>query len=147
MDDAQPGFERSFLTELSTAGRKLRTLFDRLVRQRGLTLSRARALLHLSRCPAINQTELASLLEVEGPTVVRLLDGMEKNGLIERSAIDGDRRAKQISLTPAAQHQVEEIEEISGEIGRDVLREIDPAELEIAIRVLRQMIRNMEPAS
>lgn len=147
MNNAQPGFERSFLTELSTASRKLRTLFDGLVRQRDLTLSRARALLHLSRCPAINQTELANLLEVEGPTVVRLLDGMEKNGLIERSAIDGDRRAKQISLTPVARHQVEEIEEISGQIGRDVLREIDPTELEIAIRVLRQMIRNMEPAS
>jgi MarR family transcriptional regulator for hemolysin len=147
MDSHEHAFQRSFLTELSTAGRKLRTLFDGLVRQRGLTLARARALLHLSRSRGMSQTELASLMDVEGPTIVRLLDGMEKNGLVARSASDGDRRVKQITLPPTARRQVEEIEEIASQIEQGVLRGIDPAEVEVAIRVLRQMIRNMEPAS
>lgn len=147
MNFIEPASQRSFLTELSTAGRKLRTLFDGLVRQRGLTLSRARALLHLSRSTGMSQTELASLMEVEGPTIVRLLDGMEKNGLIARSVTDGDRRVKQITVPPTARHQVDDIEEIATQIEQNVLRGVDAADVDVAIRVLRQMIRNMEPAS
>ncbi len=66
-----------FLEELSVTSRKLRTLFDAQVRARGLTLARARTLIHLSRKDGMTQTELAEILEVEGPTLVRLLDGLE----------------------------------------------------------------------
>jgi len=133
-----------FAMELSTAGRKMRTVFDALVRERGLTLSRARALLLLSRHPAMNQTELASALEIEKPTVVRLLDGLEKQGLIARSAVDGDRRAKQLTLTRAASEQVEELEAIGEHLRSTMLRGIDEADLAVAADVLRRLIRNIE---
>ncbi len=138
--------ETTFITELSNASRKMRTAFDAVVRKRGLTLARAGALFHLSRNPDVNQTQLASILELEKPTVVRLLDGMEKHGQIERKAMDGDRRAKQIALTPFAQRQVEEIEEISGTISRQMLRGVNDNDLEVAVRVLRQVVRNLETA-
>ena len=87
------------LEELSRAGRKMRALFDARVRARGVTLSRARTLLILRRTPRLNQRELAEELDIETPTLVRLLDGMEKQGFIERRHVEGDRRAMLVRLT------------------------------------------------
>ncbi|MFC7555079.1 MarR family winged helix-turn-helix transcriptional regulator [Pseudoroseomonas wenyumeiae] len=80
MQQPQSALRAGFLTELSVTGRKMRTLFDGLVRQQGLNLSRARLLLQLARNEAITQSELAARLELEHPTIVRLLDGLEKQG-------------------------------------------------------------------
>jgi MarR family transcriptional regulator for hemolysin len=133
-----------FLTELSNAARKTRTLFDLHLRRRGLTLARTRALLHLSRHPVGNQTELASVLEIENPTVVRLIDGMESQGLIQRSVRDGDRRAKDISLTDSGRRHVDEIDKISAGLSSALLWNIDDDELATAADVLRRIVRNIE---
>ncbi|MEN2977969.1 MarR family transcriptional regulator [Tistrella bauzanensis] len=135
-----------FATELSTAGRRMRTVFDGLVRKRGLTLSRARALLLLQNQRAMNQTELAGLLEIEGPTVVRLLDGLEKQGLITRSTSGHDRRVKQIKLTDAARAQVAEVEAIVETVRAAMLNDIEDAELDAAMRVLSRVIHNLDTA-
>ncbi|WP_019171083.1 MarR family winged helix-turn-helix transcriptional regulator [Pseudaminobacter salicylatoxidans] len=82
----------AFVDELSKASRKLRTLFDARVRTHGLTLSRARLLMHLVKADGATQAELADALEVEQPSLVGLVDALEKMGHIERRAIDGDRR-------------------------------------------------------
>lgn len=139
-----PELRAEFATELSTASRRMRTLFDGLVRERGLTLSRARALLYLSRHPDVNQTELAALLEIEHPTVVRLLDGLEKQGLIQRNAVEGDRRAKRITLTAAAHAQVDEIDGIIADLRGVMLHGIGRDQLHTAIEVLRQAGRNID---
>ena len=46
----------TFVDELSKANRKLRTLFDARVRTYGLTLSRARLLMHLAHADGATQT-------------------------------------------------------------------------------------------
>lgn len=132
-----------FTVELATTSRKVRTLFDGMVRERGLTLSRARALLHLSRHAPINQTELAAVLEIEGSSVVRLLDGLEEQGLVERNAVEGDRRAKQVSLTEAASAQVGELQQVLDALRGQALRGVDRQELEVALGVLRKVAGNV----
>src|SRR4051812_25393333 len=85
-----------FADELSKVSRKMRTLFDSRVKTIGLTLARARMLMLLAKKEGMTQTELADALEVETPTLVRLLDGLEKQEMIERRPVQGDRRANQI---------------------------------------------------
>ncbi len=133
-----------FLTTLSLAGRKMRTLFDGLVRKRGLTLSRARLLLHLSNSGQVNQTELASVLELEHPTVVRLLDRLEALKLIERHAVENDRRAKQVRLTDKARPYLNEIAQVSDQMRNALLVNVNEEDLAITCRVLTQVIHNIE---
>jgi MarR family transcriptional regulator for hemolysin len=47
------------------------------------------------------QLELARSLGIEGPTLTRHLDGMERAGLVERRRDPSDRRAVQVELTEA----------------------------------------------
>lgn len=142
MDD--PYF--TFATDLSTAARKMRNVFDAYVRQHGLTLSRARAILHLSRPRSWNQSELAEVMDLEQPSVVRLLDGLEKQGLIRRVSVEGDKRVKQIELTDLAATHVREIEDITNSVRTALLAGIDPKALAVASDVLREFLRNAETA-
>jgi MarR family transcriptional regulator for hemolysin len=125
----------------------MRTLFDARVRAEGLTLPRARALMLLGKKDCMTQTELADALEIEGPTLVPLLDSLEKQGLIERQPVDGDRRAKQIALTPAGQEQAAYVNGLVKEFRSDVLKDVGEDDLKVAIRVFHAMTRNMEAAN
>ena len=51
----------------------------------------------------VRQKELATALSIEGPSLVRLLDNLERRGFIERREDETDRRARGIYLrAPAA---------------------------------------------
>lgn len=132
-----------FLEELSITSRKLRTLFDARVRAHGLTLARARTLIHLSKKDVMTQTELAVILEVEGPTLVRLLDGLERQGLTERRPVDGDRRAKHIALTEAGRRLAAEVTGLGNELREEVLAEVSEAELVSATRVFQAIAQKI----
>lgn len=147
MDFQGTPVRESFLTELSIAGRKMRTMFDALVRERGLTLPRARLLLHLASGRTVIQSELATLLELEPPTLVRLLDGLERQGLVRRLSVEGDRRAKQVVLTEEAAEQVAELERIIAQMRRILLRDIPDADIVAAAGVLDRLIHNIERQS
>jgi len=136
--------EAAFTMGLSTAARKMRNLFDSRVRERGLTLARARVLLLLAEQRDWNQRELADALEIEHPSVVRLLDGLEKQQLIYRAAVEGDRRAKRIELTEEAQAQVKQLQEITQAIRAELLQKIDQKSLETALTVLQEISQTVE---
>ena len=138
-----PELQAAFTAELASANRKLRALVDERARDMGLTLSRARLLMQLAKADGPIQSDLADLLDIEQPTLVRLLDGLERTGMIERRAAPGDRRARRVFLTSAARAQAEDILAFLTELRADVLDGVDREELEIALRVLSRMSRNI----
>jgi len=137
----------TFSEELWKVSRKMRTLFDARVRAEGLTLARARALIILGKKDCMTQTELADALEIEGPTLVPLLDGLERQGLIKRQPVDGDRRAKQIALTATGEEQATYVNGLVKDFRSDVLKDISEDDLKVAIHVFHAMARNLESAS
>jgi MarR family transcriptional regulator for hemolysin len=141
MDSAE--LEAAFTAELASANRKLRALVDARARDMGLTLSRARLLMQLAKADGPIQSDLAGLLDIEQPTLVRLLDGLERTGMIERRAAEGDRRARQVFLTPAARAQAEDILAFLAELRADILDGISRDELEVALRVLTRLSKNI----
>ncbi|HEV7260683.1 MAG TPA: MarR family transcriptional regulator [Bosea sp. (in: a-proteobacteria)] len=140
---ALPDLQADFTFELAAVNRKLRTLVDERAREMGLTLSRARLLMQLGRADGPTQSDLAGLLDIEQPTLVRLLDGLERKGMIERRAVEGDRRARRVFLTETARAQAEDILKFLAELRADILQGIAPAELETALDVLRRTSRNI----
>lgn len=137
----------AFADELAKASRKLRTLFDARVRTHGLTLSRARLLMHLANTEGATQTELADALEIEQPSIVGLLDALEKMGFIERRAVEGDRRARAIYLTDAARSEAGQILGFACELRKQVLKGVEEKDLKIATRVLMQVTQNIGDAA
>ena len=74
-------------------GRLFRKRLDVFSRPAGITGAQVRVLLNIRRHPGINQSTLASLLEVEPITAGRMIDRMVAADLVERRADPTDRRS------------------------------------------------------
>lgn len=133
-----------FFDELTRANRRLRAMFDARAKGQGLTLSRARALMRLAEKDGVAQSELAETLGIEQPSLVSLLDGLEKVGFVERRVDPEDRRSRRIFLTPAAQASAADILAFTNRLRAQVLAGVDPDDLVAAIRVLALANANIE---
>ncbi len=90
---------------LSDVARLMRTVFDRRVRELGLTRAQWLVLTRLYRRPGASQTELADMLEVDRASAGRMIDRMEKGGWVERRTDPGDRRIRRLHLTAGARRK------------------------------------------
>jgi MarR family transcriptional regulator for hemolysin len=133
----------TLLPQLGVVTRKMRTLFDGRIKKQGFTLSRARLLFTLAKQEGLTQKELAQMLAVEQPSMVTLIDAMERIGFIRRVPIEGDRRSKGIFLTDIAREKTAKLIKSTNEYNDIVLAGIDDADLETVQRVLQRMFDNI----
>ncbi len=93
-------------------------------------------LVDLARCVTpVRQEDLADSIGVEGSTLVRLIDALDRAGLVERQT-DGDRRVRFLHLTPRGQALVEQVNAVTEEIRGHVLASVTDEELEAALSVI-----------
>jgi DNA-binding MarR family transcriptional regulator len=117
---------RNFGFILNDVARLMRTTFDRRVRALGFTRSQWWVLNHLFRNDGVTQSELAEMLEVERPTLGRLLDRMEAKGWVRREEHASDRRAKRVYLTEEVQPAIKSMRAAAAELRRDALVGLAP---------------------
>ena len=91
---AEHDIEKSFMYWAGLASRMFSVYFNNELSGTGLTYRQAQVLICLDVLGDLAQTELAAQLEIEPPTLVRILDRMEKAGLIRRLPSPKDRRKK-----------------------------------------------------
>lgn len=139
--------KEQLLDEMSSFNRKLRTFFDARVGEQGLTLTRARVLFVLSRRGSLTQKQLAEELEIETPTLVRVLDGMEKQNLIERRAEEGDRRAKRIHMTPDGELTAASVNASAEDLRKLITADISSEDIATSLNVVRSLITNIQALS
>ncbi len=137
--------EERFAQALSRVSRGWRALLDARLRDSSCTQARWFTLLQLSRAESgMTQRELADRVGVESPTIGRLLDALERQGLIARLPVDGDRRANHVRLTKAAQPQLEEIDRTVRGVRRELLAGIPSRDLDTCLSVLQTIGERLE---
>ena len=72
----------------------------------GLSLARTRALKALASRDPMRMNELSAALGVVPRTVTALVDGLEREGLVERTADPADRRATLVRITEVGRKQL-----------------------------------------
>jgi MarR family transcriptional regulator for hemolysin len=87
---------------------------------------------------------LAGLLGIEGPSLLRLVDLLERDGLLVRRADPTDRRAKLIRLTARGRDLAARAEEVLSGVRRRLLNGIAEPEVEIALAVMRSVERGLD---
>jgi MarR family transcriptional regulator, transcriptional regulator for hemolysin len=86
-------------TRLAVAGRLLRTQADAELSHLGVGAQSLGTLLRLAEDDGLTQAELSRRQRVEAPTMCRMIDRLERDGLVERRADPADRRATRVSLS------------------------------------------------
>jgi MarR family transcriptional regulator for hemolysin len=110
---------------------------DRRLRPLGLTRVQWQALLWLSRGGGtLVQRELSGCLDIGAPATVALVDRMERDGLVARSAVPGDRRRNAVLLTPRARRLLKTIEATAGQLRREVVSGLSRDEVETLCALL-----------
>lgn len=90
------------------------------------------------------QKELASALAIEGPTLVKLLDSLERLNWIERRVAPTDRRAKTIWLIDSALPQIREADAKLGMVRHAIASVLDETERDEFIRLMTKVKMNLE---
>jgi len=137
--------QHRFGMQLAQMSRGWRAELDRRLAGLGLSQARWLVLLHLARFEeAPTQRELAQSVGVEGPTLARLLDSLEGQGLVQRQAVLEDRRAKRILLCDSAKPLIDQIETIANQLRVELFTGVDEAELQVCMRVHAKILANLE---
>jgi MarR family transcriptional regulator for hemolysin len=130
---------------VSRIARRLRQAVDAELGAYGLTEATWRPLAYVGRLGAgVRQKELATALGIEGPSLVRLLDNLERRGLIERREDETDRRARGIHLTPAGRELAIRVAKLGSEIQRRVLAGVGLADLDVCHRIFDSVERQLD---
>jgi DNA-binding MarR family transcriptional regulator len=101
---------RTWIRFLATHSAITRELEARLMGSHGLTLSDYDVLVQLARAPErrLRNIDLAKAVVLTRSGVTRLVDGLEKDGLVARSSCPSDKRGTFVSLTDLGFHRLRE---------------------------------------
>lgn len=135
---------RNFGFLVNDVARLLRTAYDRRVKSLGLTRSQWWVVTHLFRANGVTQSELAEMLEIEKPTLGRLLDRLEAKGWVRREHDARDRRAWRVHLTDAVEPAMHNMREIAADLRRDALTGLSAAERERFVDTLLAIKSNLQ---
>ncbi|HZK90855.1 MAG TPA: MarR family transcriptional regulator [Stellaceae bacterium] len=133
---------------LHAVARLIRRRFERSVRQAGLPITRLQAslMLYVARNPGVSQTAAASDLDVEPIALVRMLDRLAEERLVERRAHPTDRRVRTLWLTPLAWPVVDRILAINLVVREEACAGLTPAARAMLMGALDHMKNNLAAA-
>jgi DNA-binding MarR family transcriptional regulator len=109
-------------------GRLFRKRFDVAARQLGVTGPQWRMLAAIHRTPGTNQCALATWLEVEAITAGRMIDRLEKLGLVTRKDDPADRRRWRLFLTAESEQLMDRLGDCATDVFEDAFAGFSQAE-------------------
>ena len=134
--------EASFGRRILPLSRRWRRAADRALADCGVSNAAGWALLHAGRLgDDVRQAELVAELDMQGASVVRVLDQLEAAALLTRAPDPADRRTNIVRLTDAGRALVDRIEEALAALRRDLTEGVPDSALAVADGVL-QLIDN-----
>ena len=103
-------------------------------------------MLYIARNTGVSQTAAATDLDIEPIAVVRMLDRLAEEGLVERRAHPTDRRIRTLWLTPLAWPVVDRILEINLVVREEACAGLTPAARDMLMGALDHMKHNLDAA-
>ncbi len=94
----------------------------------------------------LSQKALAEHAGIEPATLVRMIDALEAQGLVERCASQDDRRINLVKLCPPAGPLIEQMDAIDAALSRELLRDYAAEDLDPLVQLLRALRSRLDQA-
>ena len=121
-----------------------KTLDGELRKRCGLSSGQWKVIGALALHDGLSQKDLAEMVFVEGPTLVPILDRMEKEGFVQRRVDQQDRRNNLVFLTEKSEQLINSIIDCVLHVRKIITKDIPAEELEITKNVLRKITQNSD---
>lgn len=112
-----------------------------------MTIEQFKVMVVLWKEKSSTQQNIADFVGKDKTSVTRLIAGLEKRSLIQRVTDETDKRCNLVTLTPQGIALEKPTMEVLTEANQLIHHNIDPHELAITLRVLKQMCLNFNPIS
>ncbi len=117
--------------------------FEQHAASLGLTLPQCRTLIRLADNEGVSQVKLAELTDLDPMALVRILDRMEAEGLLERRSDPRDRRVRCLYLTSNGKPLLEDIRRLMDLTWADAFSGISKDKREMVAMVLDRVQGNL----
>jgi MarR family transcriptional regulator, transcriptional regulator for hemolysin len=122
--------------------------YERTIQQElasaGITHRQCQVLCWLAHDGPLSQVELAERMSIEPPTLVRVLDRMERDGLLIRETSEHDRRVKTVRVLPKAKPVWKKIVQCAERVRGQASRGLTVAQRETLKKLLEIVQSNLE---
>jgi MarR family transcriptional regulator, transcriptional regulator for hemolysin len=109
----------------------------------GVTIGQWKVIVMLVKQNGLTQKETADKLGLEGPTLIPIIDKMEKEGLVIRKVDPSDRRNNRIYRTEKADALWDRMMECTSKIRQVALKDISEEDINIMRKVLDKIWHNL----
>lgn len=130
----------AFITNQS--GKIFSEALEKDLRPYGITRSQWIALYFLHETPKITQKQLAEKMSIKEPSIVRLTQRLESEGLLNRIQDENDKRNKQLQLTKKGNEKCLALLPVAENFKNHTVKGISEKDLETVVKVLNQMVEN-----
>ncbi len=134
----------SFITGVANTAiaRRLQKKFNQA--EISLTIEQWSVLYHLWKADGISQQDLCKASFRDRPSITRLVDNLEKAGLVKRVADKEDRRKNMIHLTEKAKKMEGLCYQLAEETVEEAVKGVSYQQLETAKQVLKLVYENLK---
>ena len=108
-----------------------------------LTIEKWSVLYHLWKQDGASQQELCNATFRDKPSITRLIDNLEKSGLVKRVSDEKDRRINKVHLTAIAQKLQEQTMQIAEETLNEALEGVPADQVNLCKEVLQKVYDNL----
>lgn len=137
--------QQDFALALHDTARAWRHALDRRLKGLGLSQASWMSIAYLAKASEpLTQTELAHCLSVEQPTVVAMLDRLQRAGLVRREVDPHDRRMRRVHLTSAGAEVYAEVRRVARTFRQEKLQDLDVEMLRRMTELLQQLQQRLE---
>jgi DNA-binding MarR family transcriptional regulator len=121
---------------LFMAHRSVHDELDRRLSEHGASLWNWVLLKEAANAEGASQRELAHHMRIEPPTLVRHLDKLADEGLVERRPDPDDRRVVRVGVTPAGRARLAELHAVVHELDDELRGILTKRDVEVLSRAL-----------
>ncbi|ANK82355.1 MAG: hypothetical protein TEF_17320 [Rhizobiales bacterium NRL2] len=129
---------------LNRAGSRIAEAFSAETRRRGVSLQMWRVLAAVNDRGPLRMGELSEATSIEGSTLTRLVQQMERKGLVERVRRDADQRVVRVVRTDAGRRIAAELIPLAMDYEARALEGLGAEEVARLKTLLRRVYANMD---
>ena len=123
---------------------KLNQRLRKSLRKSGINVARWRVMSVLKDKSALNMGEIVAATIIEQPTVSRIVDQLEREGLAVRKADDKDSRYVQVMLTDEGEAAFAEIYPLATRHQEKALQGFSDEDIQVLTGLLQRILKNIE---
>ena len=118
-------------------------MLEKALKKAGVDQPRWRVLMILGAQNPSTMSELATRAVIKNSTMTRLIQRMQRQGLVRSAKHPGDNRISEVYLTPLGKGRLKMVRAIGGQIFRHTFGAIKDAQLKNFVAILKRVIGNL----